>query len=101
MDPIGTKNNDSFTITIVNEPKENLVQVCEEHASSWGSKLAQSDYNCTQDSPETCPPTTLCCLNKCFGSNNDEENTFKIPEFHCEGQLYCQKTNTCHYPVSV
>jgi len=58
--------------------------------------LVLKDLNCTQESPETCPPTTLCCLNKCYGAVNDEENTFSLPSFHCPGQLYCQKTDTCH-----
>ena len=57
------------------------------HASSWSPELALKDLNCTQESPETCPPTTLCCLNKCYGAINDEENTFTLPSFHCPGQL--------------
>ena len=77
----------TYNVDSENGPKDNLVEVCDIHASTWSPELALKDLNCTQESPETCPPTTLCCLNKCYGAINDEENTFTLPSFHCPGQL--------------
>ena len=95
--PIGTEiNNSTFKDIENNSSIDNLAQVCKAYASSWSSELVLTNYNCTESNPGTCPASTLCCYDKCFGANIEDEDTFNPPLFHCHGKLYCHQSNSCH-----
>lgn len=79
-------------------PKDNLAKVCSDHSPTWSFELAlsASNHNCTQDSPDSCPVSTLCCNEKCYGFYaNDDLAAIQLSDFKCQGSLLCQGDERC------
>ena len=86
---------DTEVISTVEEDEEslknNLQKVCQHYSSTWPDSLAMEDKNCSLPGGENnCPPSALCCNNKCYqlGVKDLEDfQTFKNPCKKQEGTL--------------
>ena len=60
--------------------QNNLQKVCQDYGSTWPDSLALEDKNCSQEN-NNCPPSALCCNNKCYqlGQGKEDFQTFKNP----------------------
>ena len=63
--------------------KKNLQKVCQRYSSTWPDSLALEDKNCSLPEGEnSCPPSALCCNNKCYQlvvKDLEDFSTFKNP----------------------